>query len=112
MLARETITSTYLGNGVANPHGRSEDKDTVYQTGISVLTLGVKFGGKILITAHGPDEEDAVGELERLVQNGLGDEEHAPQGSQSDSPKQIEPNSVFPSHVVVVGQSGAEENGD
>ena len=37
MLAREAITSTYLGNGVAIPHGRSEDKDTVYQTGLSVV---------------------------------------------------------------------------
>lgn len=37
MLAREVITSTYLGNGVAIPHGRSDDKDTVYQTGLSVV---------------------------------------------------------------------------
>ena len=37
MLAREAITSTYLGNGVAIPHGRSEDKDTVYQTSLSVV---------------------------------------------------------------------------
>ena len=39
MLAREAITSTYLGNGVAIPHGRSEDKDTVYRTGLSVVQL-------------------------------------------------------------------------
>ncbi len=60
---------------------------------VSVLTLGVKSGGKIRIIAQGPDEENAVGELERLVQNGLGDEEHAPQSQQSDSPKQIESDS-------------------
>ena len=37
MLAREVITSTYLGNGIAIPHGRSEDKDSVYKTGLSVV---------------------------------------------------------------------------
>ena len=57
---------------------------------ISVLTLGVKSGGKIRITAEGTDEENAIGELERLVQNGLGDEESAPQSPPSDSPKKIE----------------------
>lgn len=57
---------------------------------ISVLTLGVKFGGKIRITAQGPDEENAIGELERLVQNGLGVEEHTPLSPQPDNSKQIE----------------------
>ena len=61
---------------------------------ISVLTLGVKFGGKIRITAQGPDEENALEELERLVRNGLGDEEHASQNLQPDNSKQIESDSV------------------
>ncbi len=39
MLAREKILSTYLGNGIAIPHGRFEDLKTVNRTGISVLQL-------------------------------------------------------------------------
>lgn len=39
MLAREQIASNYLGNGVAIPHGRRQDFDHVYHTGLSVLQL-------------------------------------------------------------------------
>jgi mannitol PTS system EIIA component len=41
MLAREKAISTYLGNGVAIPHGELEDlQRSVYRTGVSVLQLG------------------------------------------------------------------------
>jgi mannitol/fructose-specific phosphotransferase system IIA component len=39
MLAREKVMSTYLGNGIAIPHGRPEDLSSVYHTGASVLQL-------------------------------------------------------------------------
>ena len=39
MLKREESMSTYLGSGVAIPHGIYENKDHVLQTGISVLQL-------------------------------------------------------------------------
>ena len=39
MLAREEVLSTYLGNGVAIPHGQPEDLESVYHTGLSVLQL-------------------------------------------------------------------------
>ena len=39
MLAREQVLSTYLGNGIAIPHGRFEDLETVYRSGVSVLQL-------------------------------------------------------------------------
>lgn len=39
MLKRETTMSTYLGSGVAIPHGVYENKEHVLQTGISVLQL-------------------------------------------------------------------------
>lgn len=46
MLAREQIASNYLGNGVAIPHGRPQDFEHVYHTGLSVLQLpqGVDWG--------------------------------------------------------------------
>ena len=39
MLKREESMSTYLGSGVAIPHGVYENKEDVKQTGISVLQL-------------------------------------------------------------------------
>lgn len=39
MLAREQVASNYLGNGIAIPHGRPEDLNNVYHTGLSVLQL-------------------------------------------------------------------------
>lgn len=45
MLLRETTMSTYLGSGVAIPHGMLDNKEQIMSTGISVLQLpqGVKW---------------------------------------------------------------------
>ncbi len=45
MLARERALSTYLGNGIAIPHGERNDIQYVYSTGFSVVQLpdGVKW---------------------------------------------------------------------
>jgi phosphocarrier protein FPr len=39
MLAREEVVTTYLGNGVAIPHGQYENRGLIHHTGISVLQL-------------------------------------------------------------------------
>lgn len=39
MLAREETMSTYLGNGIAIPHGQHENRADVHRAGISVLQL-------------------------------------------------------------------------
>jgi phosphoenolpyruvate-protein phosphotransferase len=39
MLAREKVANTYLGNGIAIPHGLPKDRDLIRQTGIAVLQL-------------------------------------------------------------------------
>ncbi len=39
MLAREKVMSTYLGNGIAIPHGELDDLQSVYRTGVSVLQV-------------------------------------------------------------------------
>ncbi len=46
MLEREKIATTYIGNGIAIPHGTEESKEHVKIAGISVLQLpdGVDFG--------------------------------------------------------------------
>src|SRR5512134_2302120 len=45
MLAREKVANTYLGNGIAIPHGLPRDRHLIVKTGISVLQLpaGVRW---------------------------------------------------------------------
>jgi phosphocarrier protein FPr len=39
MLARERVMSTYLGSGIAIPHGELADLRSVFSTGVSVIQL-------------------------------------------------------------------------
>ncbi|MBN9653998.1 PTS sugar transporter subunit IIA [Halobacillus sp. GSS1] len=63
MLKREEITSTFMGNYVAIPHGTEDAKKSVNETGISVVTVpeGVDFGDgnivKLLIGIAGKGNE-------------------------------------------------------
>ncbi|MEQ2529480.1 PTS mannitol transporter subunit IIA [Robertmurraya yapensis] len=63
MLEREQLTSTYMGNFVAIPHGTEDSKSFVKQSGISFVQVpeGVDFGGgnivKLLIGIAGKDNE-------------------------------------------------------
>lgn len=62
MMEREEITSTYIGNNVAIPHGTEDAKTAVKETGLSVVTVpeGVDFDGntvKILIGIAGKGNE-------------------------------------------------------
>jgi multiphosphoryl transfer protein len=47
MLGREQISNTYLGNGIAIPHGMIEDRELIIQTGIVVAQFpdGVVWSG-------------------------------------------------------------------
>lgn len=46
MLARELQTSTYLGNGIAIPHGTTDTRDLVLNTGVQVFQFpqGIAWG--------------------------------------------------------------------
>jgi phosphocarrier protein FPr len=39
MLARERVANTYLGKGVAIPHGMPKDRELIRRTGIAVLQV-------------------------------------------------------------------------
>lgn len=39
MMEREKVANTYLGNGIAIPHGLPNDRDLILQTGISVVQI-------------------------------------------------------------------------
>ena len=73
MLAREKVMSTYLGNGVAIPHGEFEDLATVYRAGVSVLQLpqGVEWepGERAyLVIGLAATSDEHMGVLTNLVQ--------------------------------------------
>jgi len=63
MLEREELTSTYMGNFVAIPHGTESSRDLVKSAGISVIQIpeGVDFGdgnvAKVLIGIAGKNNE-------------------------------------------------------
>lgn len=73
MLAREQVSSNYLGNGIAIPHGRRKDLKHVYHTGMSVLQLqqGVEWepGEKAyLVIGLAAVSNDHFGILTNLVE--------------------------------------------
>lgn len=63
MLEREELTSTYMGNFVAIPHGTEDAKQSVKESGIAIIQVpnGVDFGNgnivKLLIGIAGKDNE-------------------------------------------------------
>jgi PTS system mannitol-specific IIA component len=63
MLEREQLTTTYMGNFVAIPHGTEDSKPFVKESGISFIQVpqGVDFGNgnivKLLIGIAGKDNE-------------------------------------------------------
>jgi PTS system mannitol-specific IIA component len=63
MLEREELTSTYMGNFVAIPHGTEDAKKSVHSSGLSIIQVpaGVDFGDgnivKVLIGIAGKDGE-------------------------------------------------------
>src|SRR5512134_1509084 len=72
MLKRETSMSTYLGSGVAIPHGVYENRDHILQTGISVLQVkdGVEWdeGEKVyMVIGIAASSDEHVGVLSNLA---------------------------------------------
>ncbi|TDQ37748.1 PTS sugar transporter subunit IIA [Aureibacillus halotolerans] len=62
MLEREEMTSTFIGNSVAIPHGTDEAKAAVLHTGLAIVTVpdGVDFNGntvRVLIGIAGKGDE-------------------------------------------------------
>lgn len=49
MLERENISTTYIGNNIAIPHGTSESQKEILKSGISIIQIpeGVSFGHDI-----------------------------------------------------------------
>jgi phosphoenolpyruvate-protein phosphotransferase len=72
MMSREKVANTYLGNGIAIPHGLPKDRQMILRTGISVLQLpdGVKWNrGEIvyLVVAIAARSDEHIGILANLT---------------------------------------------
>ena len=73
MLAREKSMSTYIGNGVAIPHGQFDDLTLVHRTGISVLQIrdGVTWENEekaYLIIGIASNSDDHINILANLAE--------------------------------------------
>ncbi len=73
MVARERVLSTYIGNGIAIPHGERKDLELVHQTGVSVLQLpeGVEWdpGEKaFLVLGLASKTDELAGLLSNLLE--------------------------------------------
>ncbi|MFF2887212.1 PTS sugar transporter subunit IIA [Paenibacillus sp. NPDC057967] len=74
MIEREQVSSTYLGGGLAMPHGTNDSKSLIQSTGISVVVLAneVDFGGEaarlvIGLAAVGDEHLELLSSLAVLV---------------------------------------------
>jgi multiphosphoryl transfer protein len=93
MLAREKTATTYLGNGLAIPHGRPQDAARIKQTRVAVLQIpkGVEWqNGKIahLVFGIAAKSDEHIGLLRRLT-GIVGDAELAWKLANTTDPEEI-----------------------
>ena len=93
MLKREQVISTYLGNGVAIPHGQHENMADVIRTGIAVVQFpaGVEWEpGELayLVIGIAANADEHVGVLANLAEV-IEDESIVQQLAQTSDPLQI-----------------------
>jgi phosphotransferase system HPr (HPr) family protein len=92
MHAREAIVSTYLGNGIALPHGTNEAQDAILRTGLAVVQFpaGVPWGEEPahLVIGLAATSDEHIGILSRLA-GILDDEELCERLGRSTDPAEI-----------------------
>ncbi len=92
MRDREAIISTYLGNGIALPHGTSEAQGTILRTGIAVVQYpsGVPWGDEParLVIGLAATSGEHIGILSRLA-GILDDAELCDRLARSEDPAEI-----------------------
>lgn len=93
MLGREIVANTYLGNGIAIPHGLLDDRHLIKQTGVAVMQApaGVTWNpGEMvhLIVAIAAKSDEHIEVLRRLTRV-LGDKDQVDRLVQTMDPRDI-----------------------
>jgi len=107
MHAREAIVSTYLGNGIALPHGTNEAQDAILRTGLAVVQFpaGVPWGDEParLVIGLAATSDEHIEILSRLA-GILDDEELCERLGRSTDPAEI--------HAALTSPGPAEDDDD
>ena len=107
MHAREAIVSTYLGNGIALPHGTNDAQDAVRRTGLAVIQFpaGVPWGDEParLVIGLAATSDEHIEILSRLA-GILDDEELCERLGRSTDPAEI--------HAALTSPGPAEDDDD
>ena len=107
MHAREAIVSTYLGNGIALPHGTNDAQDAILRTGIAVVQFpaGVPWGDEParLVIGLAATSDEHIGILSRLA-GILDDEALCERLGRSTDPAEI--------HAALTGPGPVDEDDD
>lgn len=93
MLGREKVANTFLGNGIAIPHGLPQDRHLIKQTGVAVMQApgGVTWNpGETahLIVAIAAKSDEHIEVLRRLTRV-LGDQEQVNRLTHTNDPRDI-----------------------
>ncbi len=93
MMEREKVANTYLGNGIAIPHGLPRDRDLILETGIAVVQLpsGVEWnpGEMVHLVVGIAAKSDEHIEILTNLTHVLGDEAAVQRISQTTDPLDI-----------------------
>lgn len=93
MMEREKVANTYLGNGIAIPHGLPKDRDLIVETGIAVLQLpsGVEWnpGETVRLVVGIAAKSDEHIEILSNLTHILGDEAAVQQIATTTEPSEI-----------------------
>jgi phosphocarrier protein FPr len=105
MLGREEQANTYLGNGIAIPHGMPKDRDLIKQTGIVVVQVphGVEWNpgeAVYLVVGIAAKSDEHLGILARLT-DVLDDEARAQQLARTENANDI---------IASLGQPGTADD--
>jgi phosphoenolpyruvate-protein phosphotransferase len=93
MMAREKVANTYLGNGIAIPHGLPKDRDLILRTGISVVQVPEGFewnpGEPVYLIVGIAARSDEHLEVLANLTHVLGDERQVHRLSATNDPRDI-----------------------
>jgi phosphoenolpyruvate-protein phosphotransferase len=93
MLGREAVANTYLGNGIAIPHGLPKDRDLIKRTGIAVVQIpaGMTWNpGEVahLVVGIAAKSDEHIQVLQRLTRV-LGNKDEVHRLTQTTDPRDI-----------------------